>query len=167
MHGVAWLLNDLFFDNFWAGFFVEAALFLLIAAGAGFFAYRSFQNGVAARRPTWRSRRRRRSRPPSTTRKRREPDGVKHEHARQRLGRHQQRPLGAAPSGHPLGSDEIRRDIVAQRTELSRSVDALRGRWVEVTDIGAQIKKHKTELIVGAAVVGFLVGGVIALRRRR
>ena len=43
MHGVAWLLNDLVFDNFWAGFFVEAALFLLIAAGAGFFAYRAFQ----------------------------------------------------------------------------------------------------------------------------
>ena len=43
MHGVAWLLNDLVFDNFWAGFFVEAALFLLIAAGAGFFAYRTFQ----------------------------------------------------------------------------------------------------------------------------
>ena len=43
MHGVAWLLNDLVFDNFWAGFFVEAVLFLLIAAGAGFFAYRAFQ----------------------------------------------------------------------------------------------------------------------------
>ena len=43
MHGVAWLLNDLVFDNFWAGFFVEAALFLLIAAGAGLFAYRAFQ----------------------------------------------------------------------------------------------------------------------------
>jgi uncharacterized membrane protein YqjE len=43
MHGVAWLLNDLVFDNFWAGFFVEALLFLLIAAGAGYFAYRAFQ----------------------------------------------------------------------------------------------------------------------------
>jgi uncharacterized membrane protein YqjE len=43
MHGVAWLLNDLVFDNEWAGFFVEAVLFLLIAAGAGLFAYRSFQ----------------------------------------------------------------------------------------------------------------------------
>lgn len=46
MHGVAWLLNDLVFDNFWAGFFVEAALFLLIAAGAGFFAYRAFQTAA-------------------------------------------------------------------------------------------------------------------------
>ncbi len=44
MHGVAWLLNDLFFDdNVWAGFLVEAAFFLLVAAGAGLFAYRAFK----------------------------------------------------------------------------------------------------------------------------
>ncbi|HET9121434.1 MAG TPA: phage holin family protein [Solirubrobacterales bacterium] len=46
MHGIAWLLNDLVFNNFWAGFFVEAAIFLLIGAGAGFFAYRAFQRGA-------------------------------------------------------------------------------------------------------------------------
>ena len=47
MHGVAWLLNDLFFgDDVWPGYFVEAALFLLIAAGAGFAAYRSLQAGA-------------------------------------------------------------------------------------------------------------------------
>ena len=46
MHGIAWLLNDLVFDNFWAGFFVEAAGFILIAAIGGLFAYRSFQSGA-------------------------------------------------------------------------------------------------------------------------
>jgi hypothetical protein len=46
MHGVAWLLNDLVFDNFWTGFFIEAALFLLVAAGAGLFAWRAFQRGA-------------------------------------------------------------------------------------------------------------------------
>jgi uncharacterized membrane protein YqjE len=46
MHGVAWLLNDLVFGNFWAGFFVEAALFLLVGAAAGWFAYRAFQRGA-------------------------------------------------------------------------------------------------------------------------
>ena len=46
MHGVAWLINDLLFDNFWAGFFIEAALFLLIAAGAGLFAWRAFKRGA-------------------------------------------------------------------------------------------------------------------------
>ncbi len=46
MHGVAWLLNDLVFDNFWAGFFIEAALFLVIAAAAGLFAWRAFKRGA-------------------------------------------------------------------------------------------------------------------------
>jgi len=69
----------------------------------------------------------------------------------------------------PPGSrsaEQIRRDIVQQRQELSRSVDALRNRWVQVTDVKRQIREHRTELAVGAAVVGFLVGA-IALRRRR
>jgi uncharacterized membrane protein YqjE len=47
MEGVAWLLAEEVFDgNAWPGFFVEAAIFLLIAAGAGFFAYRSVQAGA-------------------------------------------------------------------------------------------------------------------------
>ena len=46
MEGVAWLLaEEVFGGNAWPGFFVEAALFLLIAAGAGLFAYRSVQAG--------------------------------------------------------------------------------------------------------------------------
>ena len=63
-------------------------------------------------------------------------------------------------------AEQIRSDIVQQRQQLSRSVDALRNRWVQVTDVKRQIREHRTELAVGAAVVGFLVGGVIALRRR-
>lgn len=46
MEGVAWLLNEEVFDGrAWPGFFIEAAVFLLIAAAAGFFAYRSVQAG--------------------------------------------------------------------------------------------------------------------------
>ena len=30
-----------------------------------------------------------------------------------------------------------------------------------------QVREHRSELIVGAAVLGFAVGGLIALRRRR
>jgi uncharacterized membrane protein YqjE len=47
MHGVAWLLNDLFFENnVWAGFLIEAGFFLLIAAGAGLYAWRAFKRGA-------------------------------------------------------------------------------------------------------------------------
>jgi uncharacterized membrane protein YqjE len=46
MHGVAWLLNDLVFDNFWAGFFVEAAIFLLIGAICVLVAARAFKKGA-------------------------------------------------------------------------------------------------------------------------
>jgi hypothetical protein len=69
----------------------------------------------------------------------------------------------------PPGSrsaEQIRNDIVQRRQELSRSVDALRNRWVQVTDVKRQIREHSGELAVGAAVVGLLVGA-IALRRRR
>jgi uncharacterized membrane protein YqjE len=46
MHGVAWLLNDLVFDNLWLGFFVEAALFLLIGAIAVLVAVRAIKKGA-------------------------------------------------------------------------------------------------------------------------
>ena len=41
MEGIAWLLNEEVFDGkAWPGFFIEAAVFLLVAALAGFIAYR-------------------------------------------------------------------------------------------------------------------------------
>ncbi|MFL5908304.1 MAG: phage holin family protein [Solirubrobacterales bacterium] len=46
MHGIAWVLNDEVFNNEWAGFLVEAGVFLLIAGGAGLYAYRSFKRGA-------------------------------------------------------------------------------------------------------------------------
>jgi hypothetical protein len=64
-------------------------------------------------------------------------------------------------------AEQIRSDIVQQREELSRSVDALRHRWVQATDVKRQIRDHQSELAVGAAVIGFAIGAVIALRRRR
>jgi hypothetical protein len=46
MEGIAWLLNEELFDKAWPGFFIEAAVFLLIAAVAGLVAYRSLQAGT-------------------------------------------------------------------------------------------------------------------------
>jgi hypothetical protein len=62
---------------------------------------------------------------------------------------------------------EIRRDIDLQRRDLGGSVEALRGRVSELTDWRRQVREHRSQLIVGAAVVGFAVGGLMALRRRR
>jgi hypothetical protein len=46
MHGVAWLLAEELFDGkAWPGFFVEAALFLLVAALAGFLASKALKQG--------------------------------------------------------------------------------------------------------------------------
>jgi len=61
---------------------------------------------------------------------------------------------------------EIRRDIDAQRQDLGRSVEALRGRVAELTDWRRQVREHRSQLILGAAVAGFAVGGFLALRRR-
>jgi hypothetical protein len=47
MEGIAWLLNEEVFDGkTWPGFFIEAAVFLLVAAGAGYIAYRSVKAGA-------------------------------------------------------------------------------------------------------------------------
>lgn len=44
MHAFALGLNSLFFpDQPWAGYLIEAVLFILIAAGAGWYAWRSFE----------------------------------------------------------------------------------------------------------------------------
>jgi uncharacterized membrane protein YqjE len=47
MHGVAWLLAEELFDgNVWPGYFVEAALFLIVAALAGWIASKALKAGA-------------------------------------------------------------------------------------------------------------------------
>jgi Protein of unknown function (DUF3618) len=76
-------------------------------------------------------------------------------------------PVGRRAAGAPgRTSAEIRADIERQREELSHSVEALRGRVAELTDWRRQVREHRRELIIGAAVLGFAVGGLLALRRR-
>ena len=73
-------------------------------------------------------------------------------------------PRPGAPGRTP---EEIRRDIDAQQAELAGSVLALRTRVNELTDWRRQLEEHREQLIKGAAVAGFVVGGLIALRRIR
>ena len=67
--------------------------------------------------------------------------------------------------------EEIRRSIESNRAELALSLGRLRGEVAEVTDWRKQITRHRKQVIVGAAVAGFVIGGGIAavggLFRRR
>jgi hypothetical protein len=77
-------------------------------------------------------------------------------------------PARPSTTGMPgRSADQIRRDIDMQRHDLGRSVLALRGRVNELTDWRRQVREHRSQLIVGAAVAGFALGGLMALRRRR
>ena len=58
---------------------------------------------------------------------------------------------------------EIRRDIDLQRRDLGSSVELLRGRVTELTDWRRQAYEHRSQLIVGAAVAGFALGGLMML----
>ena len=69
--------------------------------------------------------------------------------------------------------EEIRASIEENRQELGLAVQRLRNEVAEVTDWRRQLREHQTQAVVGAAVVGFVVGGGIAalgglvFRRRR
>lgn len=71
----------------------------------------------------------------------------------------------AAPGSR--SAEQLRSDIVEQRQELGRSVNVLRSRWVEATDLGLQVRRHRTELVAGALAVGALAGAALALGRKR
>jgi hypothetical protein len=70
--------------------------------------------------------------------------------------------------------EEIRRSIEANRTELGVAVERLRGEVVEAADWRQHLRNHQKEVLIGAAVAGFVLGGGIAAmtgalmgRRRR
>jgi len=80
----------------------------------------------------------------------------------------QPEPTRPSTAGTPgRSAAEIRRDIDLQRRQLGGSVELLRGRVAELTDWRRQVYEHRSQLIVGAAVAGFAIGGLMMLRRRR
>ena len=67
---------------------------------------------------------------------------------------------------------EIRRSIEANRAELGMAVEKLRAEVAVVTDWRGQLRANQKNVLIGAAVAGFVLGGGIAavgglLRRRR
>jgi hypothetical protein len=80
-----------------------------------------------------------------------------------------ERPVPSAPgyAKPDRSANEIRRDLVRTREELTRSLEALRNKVGAMTDVKRQFREHRTEILAGAAIAGFVVGGIVALRRRR
>jgi hypothetical protein len=58
--------------------------------------------------------------------------------------------------------EQIRASIEANRVELAHSLERLRGEVAEVTDWRKQILQHQKQVLIGAAVAGFVLGGGIA-----
>ncbi len=66
---------------------------------------------------------------------------------------------------------EIRASIEQNRMDLAGALDTLRSEVAEVTNWRKQVALHQREVLIGAAVTGFVIGGGIAafggLFRRR
>jgi hypothetical protein len=58
--------------------------------------------------------------------------------------------------------EEIRRSIEANRAELGLAVERLRAEVSDVTDWRKQLNRYRREVLIGAAVAGFVLGGGIA-----
>jgi hypothetical protein len=58
--------------------------------------------------------------------------------------------------------EEIRQSIEANRAELGNAVERLRGEVTKATDWRGHLERHRKEVLIGAAVAGFVLGGGIA-----
>ena len=58
--------------------------------------------------------------------------------------------------------EEIRASVEATRQELQYSINDLQGKINELTDWRSQLARHRREVLIGAAVAGFVIGGGIA-----
>ena len=58
--------------------------------------------------------------------------------------------------------EEIRDSIERNRRELGTAVEHLRVEVVKLTDWRAQLRKAEPQVLIGAGVAGFVIGGGIA-----
>ena len=57
---------------------------------------------------------------------------------------------------------QIRDDIEQHRRELGDAVGRLRGEITRATDWRSQVVQHQQQVLIGAAIAGFIIGGGIA-----
>jgi hypothetical protein len=69
--------------------------------------------------------------------------------------------------GAQRSAAEIRNSMEANRMQLAVSVQRLRGEIEHLTDWRGHARRHRNELMIGAAVVGLIVGRKMLRRRRR
>jgi hypothetical protein len=77
-----------------------------------------------------------------------------------------------ASTARQRSPEEIRASIEANRRDLAVSLGRLRNEVAEITDWRKQLKEHQKQVLIGAAVAGFVLGGGIAgvtglFRRKR
>ena len=58
--------------------------------------------------------------------------------------------------------EEIRASIEQNRLELGSSLERLRVEVVRVTDWRSQLRRHQKQVMIGAGVAGFVLGGGLA-----
>ena len=58
--------------------------------------------------------------------------------------------------------EQIRASIEQNRLELGNSLERLRAEVTELTDWRGQIRRHQREVLIGAGIAGFVIGGGIA-----
>ncbi len=58
--------------------------------------------------------------------------------------------------------EEIRASIEQNRQELGSSLEKLRREVGELTDWRGQLRQHQRQVLIGAGVAGFVLGGGIA-----
>jgi hypothetical protein len=70
--------------------------------------------------------------------------------------------------------EQIRDSIEANRAELGTAVEQLRVEVVRLTDWRGQLRRYEPQVLIGAGIAGFVIGGGIAAlgaltfgRRRR
>ena len=60
--------------------------------------------------------------------------------------------------------EEIRRSIEANRAQLGLAIEKLRGEVAEAADWRQHLRDNQKQMMIGAAVAGFVLGGGIAAR---